>query len=43
MYKILFEYLCSSLLSIYVGVELLDHVVILCLTFFHFFIVVKYI
>lgn len=30
MYKLLFEYLCCVLLSIYLGVQLLDHIVTFC-------------
>ena len=33
MYKFLFEYLFSIILNIYLGVGLLGHMVILCLTF----------
>ena len=33
MYKFLFEYLFSGLFGIYIGVELSDYILILCLTF----------
>lgn len=33
MYKLLFEHLFSVLLSIYLGAELLGHMVTLCLTY----------